>query len=296
MRVGGLGCALGVVALLAGASTASAQTPFQFPCKPRIAFGDNKQAAHTVVVDGVRIYYEVYGSGPPLLLIHGNGGDISGWRCSIPHFSRSYRVIAADNRAHGRSGDGSGALTYERMADDLAAVLEDAKAGQADIIGHSDGGILGLLLAIRHPSRVKKLVASGPNLRPDPAALAEWFIPETTKIRDNAVAMIAKGDRSQNWERIRRQNELMLNEPHIPPEDLRRILAPTLILGADDDGIRTEHFLEIYRNISKAQLGIIPGSTHFFPFQQPDAYNAMAERFLRQPFTRPTTKGVFGIP
>ena len=295
MRVSGFARALGVVVFLAGtAATASAQQPF-FQCTQRIAFGENTQAGHTALVDGVRMYYEVYGSGPALLMIHGNGGDISGWRCNIPYFSRSHRVIVTDSRAHGKSGDGSGPLTYERMADDLAAVLDDARSGPADILGHSDGAILGLLLAIRHPSKVKKLVATGPNLRPDATALVDWFIPETTKVLENANAMIAKGDRSQNWARIKRQNELMLNEPHIPLEDLRRIQAPTLVLGGDDDAIRAEHLLEIYRNIPKAQLGIVPGSTHLFPMQLADIYNEMADRFLRQPFTRPTTKDAFGI-
>lgn len=294
MRVSRLARVVAVVVALAGAATASAQAPF--PCPQRVTFGNNKQAGHTVVVDGVRIYYEVYGSGPPLLMIHGNGGDISGWRCSIPHFSRSYRVIAADSRAHGKSDDGSGPLAYERMADDLAAVLDDARSGPADVLGHSDGAILGLLLAIRHPSKVKKLVASGPNLRPDATAFPDWFLPETTRVLEDANAMIAKGDRWQNWPRIKRQNELMLNEPHIPLEDLRRIQAPTMILGADDDAIRAEHLLEIYRNIPKAQLGIVPGGTHFFPVQMPDLYNGMAERFLRQPFTRPTSREALGVP
>ena len=298
MSVSGLARALGVVALLAGAATASAQPPS--PCPSRITLGANTQAGHTVVVDGIRIYYEVYGSGAPLLMIHGNGGSIGDWRCQILHFSRSYRVIVADSRSHGKSDEGSGPLTYERMADDLAAVLDDARTGPVDIIGHSDGGILGLLLAIRHPAKVKKLVASGPNLRPDSTALVDWFFPFTTKALENANAMIAKGDRSQNWARIKRQNELMLNEPHIALDALQKIQAPTLILGADDDAIKTEHLLEIYRSIPKAQFAIVPGTTHLLSAQQPDLYNGIAERFLRQPFTRPTTKQAFeqafGVP
>jgi pimeloyl-ACP methyl ester carboxylesterase len=107
--------------------------------------------------------------------------------------------------------------------------------------------------------------------------------------------MIVKGDRSQTWPRIKRQNELMLNEPHISVADLQRIEAPTLILGADDDAISLEHFIEIYRNVPKAQLAILPGATHLVPAEQPEIYNAFAERFLRQPFTRPTTKQAFGV-
>jgi pimeloyl-ACP methyl ester carboxylesterase len=282
-----------LVFVLQGAARLAAGQPV--PCPSSIPFGQNPKAGHMATVNGIRMYYESYGKGQPLLLIHGNGGFIAAWRCQILYFSRSYRVIVADNRAHGRTDDGTGPLTYEQMADDLAAMLDQAKAGPVDIIGHSDGGILGLLIAIRHPSQVKKLVASGPNLRPDATALVDWFVPSTEKIAKEAEAMMAKDDRSKNWRRIRRQNELMLNEPHIPLADLRRIEAPTLILGADDDMIRLEHFVEIYRNVPKSHLAILPGATHLVPTQQPEIYNAFAERFLKQPFVRPTTKQAFGV-
>jgi pimeloyl-ACP methyl ester carboxylesterase len=247
------------------------------------------------MVNGIRIYYEVYGSGPPLLLIHGNGGSIRDWRCQIQRFSRSYRVVVTDSRAHGKSDDGDGALTYGQMAEDIAGVLKAARIGPVDIIGQSDGAILGLLLAIHHPAAVKKLVASGPNLRPDADVLADWFIPSTRQAAQTADAMLAKGDRSDAWQRIKRRNELMLNEPHIPVAALRSIQTPTLVTGGDDDAILPQHLLEIFRALPHAQLAIFPGATHIVFYEQPDTYNAVVERFLRLPFTRPTTKESFGL-
>ncbi len=290
MRTRWFGAAVGVLLMASAAAAAPTE-----PCPSRIPFGDNPRAGHTAMVNGVRIYYELYGSGPPLLLIHGNGGSIRGWRCQIQRFSRSHRVIVTDSRAHGKSGDGEGALTYEQMAEDIAGVLEAARIGPVDIIGQSDGAILGLLLAIRHPKAVKKLVASGPNLRPDAEVLAGWFIPSTKQAVDTADAMLAKGDRSEAWQRIKRRNELMLNEPHISVASLRSIQSPTLVTGGDDDAILPEHFLEIFRALPHAQLAIFPGATHIVFYEQPDAYNVVVERFLRQPFTRPTTKESFGI-
>ena len=147
------------------------------PCPASAPYGQNRAVGHFAEVNGIRTYYEEYGRGPSLLLIHGNGGSIHGMRCQIDYFSRRYHVIAADSRSHGKSDDGDGPLTYEQMADDLAALLEQLKVDSVDVIGQSDGGILALLLAIRHTSKVNKVVASSPNLRPDSTALAAWVFP-----------------------------------------------------------------------------------------------------------------------
>jgi pimeloyl-ACP methyl ester carboxylesterase len=273
--------------LLALSPTAYAQSQ---PCATPFHYGENDAAGHFATVNGIRLYYEIYGDGPPLLLIHGNGGSIWGARCQIAHFSRTYRVIAADSRAHGRSGDGNGRLTYEQMANDLAVLLSEVNVDSVDIIGQSDGGILALLLAIRYPSKVKKIVANSPNIRPD--GQAGWNFPLQRQMRDQANAMIAKGDHSQNWSRIKRWNELMLMEPHIAVAALHGIQAPVLISGADDDAIKPEHLLEIYRNLPRAQLSIMPGTTHFLNQEEYERYNQMAERFLTSPFVRPSTKDV----
>jgi pimeloyl-ACP methyl ester carboxylesterase len=135
-------------------------------CPTPVAYGQNAAAGHTAKVNGIAIYYETCGSGPPLLLIHGNGGSIFSMRCQIPFFSASYMVIAADSRSHGKTEDGSGRLTHEQMADDLAGLLDTMHVDSVDVIGQSDGGILPLLLALRHPAKVRALVASSPNLRP----------------------------------------------------------------------------------------------------------------------------------
>ena len=178
------------------------------------------------------------------------------------------------------------------MADDLAALLVEMRVETVDVIGQSDGGILALLLAIRHPSKIRALVASGPNLRPDATALFSWIFPLMEDAVKEADAMIAKDDSSRDWARVKRWNELMLNEPHVPTSDLQRIQAPALIIGGDEDAITPEHLLEIYRNIPRAHLFIMPGATHFMLRDQYELYNTMAERFLRRPFERPTTRQV----
>src|ERR1700730_7896915 len=132
-----------------------------------IPYGSNQAIGKYADLNGIKMYYEIYGQGKPLLLIHGNGGSIKNMGFQIQYFSRYYRCIIGDSRAHGKSGVGEGRLTYEQMADDWAALLDNLKIDSAYVIGWSDGGILGLLLAIHHPKKVSKLAAMGANLWPD---------------------------------------------------------------------------------------------------------------------------------
>jgi pimeloyl-ACP methyl ester carboxylesterase len=133
----------------AQARTAQATTP---PVR-YIKYGANPAAGHTFTHDGVSLYYEVYGKGEPLLLVHGNGASIGTLGAQIAHFRKRYKVIAMDSRNQGRSGDSSGKLTYEKMTDDLAALLDHLKVGPVNVLGWSDGGIEALLLGIRHPAK-----------------------------------------------------------------------------------------------------------------------------------------------
>ena len=125
------------------------------PAAAAIPYGANQPASGTFTHDGVTLYYETYGQGDPLLLIHGNGASIGSFAAQIAFFSPRYKVIAMDSREQGKSGGSDAPINYEVMADDLAALLDHLKTGPADVVGWSDGGIEGLLLAMRHPDKVK---------------------------------------------------------------------------------------------------------------------------------------------
>lgn len=131
-----------------------------------VPYGANKPASGAFVHDGVTLYYEIYGEGEPLLLIHGSGGSIGMLAAQIEFFKTHRRVIAMDSRDQGRSSDSTGPLNYERMTDDQAALLEHLKTGPVDVLGWSDGGIEALLLGVRHPNKVRRLVAMAANLTP----------------------------------------------------------------------------------------------------------------------------------
>src|SRR6186713_3746784 len=138
---------------------------------PKNIYGKNKAVGKYYDIRGFKMYVEVYGQGKPLLFIHGNGGSINNFTKQIPYFSQKYKVIIADSRAQGKSADPTDSLSYEMMADDYAALLDAMKIDSAYVVGWSDGGINGLLMAIRHPEKVKKLAVTGANLWPDTTAV-----------------------------------------------------------------------------------------------------------------------------
>ena len=135
------------------------------------AFGKNEVAGKYLKVNGIKMYYEIYGQGEPLLMIHGNGGSISSFENQIPYFARKFKVIAVDSRAQGKSVDLQDTLSFEMMADDFSVLLDKLKLDSCNVLGWSDGGINGLLLAIRHPEKVKRLAITGANLWPDSTAI-----------------------------------------------------------------------------------------------------------------------------
>ena len=108
----------------------------------------------------------MYGTGEPLLMIHGNGGSIRDLAAQIAHCRKRYKVIAMDSRDQGKSADTADAITYEKMTDDLAALLDHLQVGPVNVLGWSDGGIEALLLGVRHPAKVRKIAAMAANLRP----------------------------------------------------------------------------------------------------------------------------------
>jgi pimeloyl-ACP methyl ester carboxylesterase len=271
--------------LILSSNASCAQAPPRCPNAP--AYGNDANAGHIVKVNGIALYYEAHGDGSPLLLIHGNGGAINSVRCQIAYFSKYRLVIIADSRSHGRSEDGNGRLTYEQIADDLSSLLLALKIDALDVWGHSDGGIVALLLAIRHPQQVRRVVASSANLRPDETALTPAFLKSVATDAQTAADMIRTGDQSRNWTRRKRQLDLMLEEPHIQIGDLQRITAPMLVMAADGDIIPLAHTLEIATNIPRAQLFIMPGSTHGLPHEEHEFYNMVVARFLDRQANEP---------
>ena len=224
-----------------------------------IQYGNNSKAGKYYEVRGIKLYVEEYGKGQPLVLIHGNGGSISSMSTILPYFSEKYRTIAVDSRAHGKSIDNGDSLSFEMMADDIASLLNQMNINSAYIIGWSDGGIIALDIAMRHPEKVIKLASTGANLWPDSTALLPSIWKEEKKYYDSQkdIKRLTNDERN-SWKVFM----LDWEQPNISLASLKKIQTPSLIICGDHDLIRIEHTVHIFQNIPKAELWVLPNSGH----------------------------------
>ncbi|MBN1986411.1 MAG: alpha/beta hydrolase [Prolixibacteraceae bacterium] len=216
-------------------------------------------------VNGLKMYYEIYGQGKPFVLIHGGGSTIqSTFGKVIPLFAKNRQVIAVELQAHGRTSDRNTDLSFEQDADDVATLLKNLKIDKADFLGFSNGGTTTLQIAIRHPEIVDKIIVGSALAKRD--GVPEWFwgfmeqaklenMPEQLKAAYKQVAP----DTSKLQIMHDRDVKRMVNFKDIPDEQIKSIKVPTLIIIADQDVITPEHALELHRQIANSELAIIPG-------------------------------------
>ncbi len=255
-----------------------------------IPYGNNKNAGKYYDIRGFKMYCETYGEGQPLLIIHGNGGSIDNFIYQIPYFSKKYKVIIADSRAQGKSADPSDSLSYEMMADDYAALLNAMKVDSAFVIGWSDGGIEGLLLAIRHPEKVSKLAVTGANLWPDSSAVeqdvSDLIMPMYSNLKNKTQKNTVE---KAQWKLMR----LLVEEPHIALSQLQTIQCPSLIIGGDHDILKAAHTLLIAKNIKRSYCWILPNSGHSTPIVYKDDFNKNVDDFFSKPYRNIEKAGRF---
>jgi pimeloyl-ACP methyl ester carboxylesterase len=208
---------------------------------------------NTAKIHGHEIYYAVRGSGPTLVFLHGGGdsGEHSFVR-QIDVFSEYHHIVAPDQVGQGRTPDVPGPLSYSAMMEDTAELLRKLKLRHVDLVGFSDGGILALMLAVRHPELVRRLVISGVNISPDglrPEDLEELRANQIPKPRtiDEKLAQL--------WLTSPTEEELNLGL-------LAKITQPVLVISGDRDAITLEHTLKIFHALPDAQLCVLPGTDH----------------------------------
>lgn len=247
-----------------------------------IDYGNNAKVGKYITTRGIKIYYETYGQGEPLLMIHGNGGSIAAFKYQIGFFQKHYKVIVADSRAQGKTIDHGEILNYQMMAEDMNALLDSLHITSTNVIGWSDGGINGLLLAIHHPEKVKKLVTSGANLIPDASVLDPQGVTFIADAKQELMA--AKQDATT--QNILKLINMMALEPHIPTTDLQKIKCPVFVIGGDADVIKPSHTVQIFENIPRANLWILPFSGHATMQRSKDEFNSKVFDFFQKSFQK----------
>jgi pimeloyl-ACP methyl ester carboxylesterase len=281
----GVGRKVGINSFFTGTvynDAAAKNKSFLIEAKDIINYGDNKKVGKFANVNGIKIYYEIYGEGAPLLVLHGNGGSVASASAFYGELSKKYKVIAIDNRAQGKSTDTNEPLNYDIMASDINALLDQIHVDSAFIWGQSDGAILGLLMAMDYPKKAKRVIAYGVNTLPDSSAVYGWAVTALNKTIAN----------SKDAKEVKLYT-MMRDFPNIPYEKLHTISAPCLIMGGDRDVIRPEHLVKIYQNIRNSQLCIMPGSTHGGAWENHEAFLTILNNFFTKPFRMPDTKSWF---
>lgn len=223
-----------------------------------------------------RIYYEVYGDGLPLLLLHGNNQSGKAFEKQVGEFSGHFKVIVADTRGHGNSTDEStGPLTYQLFADDMIKLLDHLNLKNVHVLGWSDGGITGLIMAMKYPAYVNKLAIMGANLSPD--GLKDIVFRDVGELIGE---LEVSPDPSAGARK--RIYELVLNEPHIDPEELQQIEAPVLVMAGQNDIVWETHTAQIAQNIPNAQLTIFSNAGHFAPVYNAFEFNQEVLDFFNE--------------
>ncbi len=233
-------------------------------------------------VNGLNMYYEVHGTGRPLVLLHGAYMTIDAMGEVLPRLAESRQVIAVELQAHGRTADVDRPLAYESMADDVAALLRHLEVEEADVFGFSMGGGVALQVAIRHPELVRKLVVASASytsdsMHPELLEMIPSITPEVFAGSPIETDYLRTAPNPDDFPTLVAKLKQLDMEPFAwPPEDVRGIAAPTLLIVGDSDAVRLEHAVELFRllgggvmgdlaGLPKSRLAVLPGTTHFIP-------------------------------
>jgi pimeloyl-ACP methyl ester carboxylesterase len=236
-------------------------------------------------VRGIRMYYELHGGGPPLVLLHGGAGNGMQFEKQLPDFSPHYTCIVPDLCEQGRTTGRPGPLTYHEMAEDVLALLDQRGVRRFDLMGWSDGGDVGLDIAIHHPGRLRHLVTFGANASPTGlnAEDVAWNDTATAAafgdgMREGYVKLSPQPGRyTEAMDKIIR---LWKTLPVFTPTQLGAIRARTLICAGDHDLVRLEHTEWIARAIPGAEVWIVPNASHSAMIEHPELVNPKVLEFL----------------
>lgn len=248
--------------------------------------------ATSVDLNGVRTWYEEKGAGPPLVLLHPGGADASAFGHSVGALSARFRTFTPERRGHGHTPDVNGPITFELMAEDTIRFLEQVVGSTARLVGYSDGAIVALLVALRRPDLVSHLVFVAGVFHFD-----GWLPGVLDPKREPPGFMATRyGEVSPDGLEhypvvVEKLARMHATGPTLTSEDLAAIDCRTLVMVGDDDEVRFEHAVALYRALPRAEFAVIPGTSHGLLVEKPDLCNGLFVEFLcNEPV--PTVAGI----
>ena len=270
-----------VLAACLCAVTAHAEQRWQtLPPTPRPVFGERIGAAE---VDGIKLFYATIGQGSPVVFLHGGLANSDYWGNQVPAVAAHHQVILVDSRGHGRSSRNATPFGYDLMADDVVALLDHLRLPRADIVGWSDGAIIGIDLALRHRDRIGRVFAFAANTN------LAGLQPHVEKNPNFAAFIRRAGDEYRCLSPTPRDygafqvqiSHMWDSQPNWTDAQLHGITTQVLIADGDhDEAIKLDHDIYMWRHIPNAGLLILPQTSHFAFLQAPDLFNAALLNFL----------------
>lgn len=234
-------------------------------------------------VNGIEMHYAVYGSGPAILLIHGGLGYSEVWGAQIADLAKDNMVIVADSRGHGRSTRNADPYSYDLMSSDYLALLDYLQIEKTAIVGWSDGGIIGLDIAMHHPERLTKLFAHAANSKVDgviPTVMENKIFAAYVEKAGEVYKAISPTPAEYDAF-VTQISGMWASQPNWSDDDLRKISVPTaIVLGDHDEAISRAHTDYLAKTIPGAKLMILNGVSHFAMLQDPDGYNKAVRDFI----------------
>lgn len=232
-------------------------------------------ASGTAAVNGIEMYYATYGAGNPVLLIHGGLGNADIWSNQVIDLMKDHLVIVADSRGHGRSTRTADAFGYDLMSSDYLALLDYLKVEQVDLVGWSDGGIIGLDIAMHHPERLKHLFAQAANITTDgvdPNVMNDKVFAEYIDWMGKDYAKLSPTP-DQYDAFVTQISAMWASQPNWTDAEVAAIKVPTVVAAGDhDQAILRPHTEKIAKLIPGAKLVILPDASHFAMLQAPEEY------------------------
>ncbi|MER6916929.1 alpha/beta hydrolase [Streptomyces sp. NPDC000594] len=239
-----------------------------------------------VQLGAVKTWYDETGAGEPLVLMHGGLVDARFFAPNTGALAEHFRVYTPERRGHGHTPDVPGPITYELMAEDTIAFLETVVGEPVDLVGHSDGAFTAMLVAMRRPELVKRLVliSGGFNKSGEAAPDMEWNVDEIAQFLGPAYGEVSP-DGEEHFKVVATKiGEMAEKEPDLAAGELAAVTARTLVMFADDDLVTLAHMTEMFQALPDAELAIVPGTSHFLTQEKPELVNRLVVDFLtREP-------------
>jgi pimeloyl-ACP methyl ester carboxylesterase len=242
--------------------------------------------AQYVQLGAVRTWYDEHGAGDPLVLLHGGLVDARFFEPNLRPLSERFHVYTPERRGHGHTPDVEGPITYQLMADDTVAFLEQVVGEPADLVGHSDGAFIAMLVAMQRPELVNRLVmiSGGYNKSGEAMPDMELDVDQVVPFLGPAYGEVSPDGEAHFPVVAAKIAELARTEPNLDVSELARVRQRSLVMFADDDLMTLTHAVQMYDALPDAELAVVPGTSHFLNQEKPDLVNAIVLDFLtREP-------------